>query len=175
MLAFFFENISQKSPWKKRVAPQSYQSLSPLVCSLSPVGYDFSPRGWRIIPLGWRIFPSLLSVFFFFSPLRAFLSKLFRIFAVLSAHNGCDVHWDVRSRRVEHYILKGVTDALFLDSSNYHNRNSNPRQMHGWLPRGVAYTLRSVLRGSSILNAHFTGVYILQRGCFSVCFLQRLW
>ena len=24
--------------------------------------------------------------------------------------------------RVEHYILKGVTDALFLDSSNYHNR-----------------------------------------------------
>ena len=39
-------------------------------------------------------------------------------------------------------------------------------------PRGVVYTLRSVLRGSGILNAHFTGVYILQRGCFSVCFLQ---
>ena len=35
-------------------------------------------------------------------------------------------------------------------------------------PRGVEYTLRSVLRGSGILNAHFTGVYILQRGCFSV-------
>ena len=25
-------------------------------------------------------------------------------------------------------------------------------------PRGVVYTLRSVLRGSGILNAHFTGV-----------------
>ena len=30
----------------------------------------------------------------------------------------------------------------------------------GVTPRGVAYTLRSVLRGSRILNAHFTGVYI---------------
>ncbi len=28
---------------------------------------------------------------------------------------------------------------------------------------------RSVLRGLRILNAHFTGIYILQRGCFSVC------
>ena len=37
-------------------------------------------------------------------------------------------------------------------------------------PRGVVYTLRSVLRGSSILNAHFTGVYILQRGCLLCLF-----
>ena len=40
-------------------------------------------------------------------------------------------------------------------------------------PRGVVYTLRSVLRGSGILNAHFTGVYILQRGCFSVLFTVK--
>ena len=53
------------------------------------------------------------------------------------------------------------------------NRISNPRQMQGWLPRSVVYTLRSVLRGSGILNAHFTGVYIPQRGCFSVCFSAK--
>ena len=45
----------------------------------------------------------------------------------------------------------------------------------GVTPRGVVYTLRSVLRGSGILNAHLTGVYILLRGCFSVCFSLGLW
>ena len=39
-------------------------------------------------------------------------------------------------------------------------------------PRGVIYTLRSVLRGSCILNAHFTGVYILQRGCLLCLFFS---
>ena len=40
-------------------------------------------------------------------------------------------------------------------------------------PRGVVYTLRSVLRGLTMSSlAHFTGVYILQRGCFSVCSFQ---
>ena len=69
---------------------------------------------------------------------------------------------------MEHYILKGVTDALFLDFRNYHNRIT-VKNIEEVTPRGVVYTLRSVLRGSRILNAHFTGVYILQRGCFSVC------
>ena len=43
----------------------------------------------------------------------------------------------------------------------------------GVTPRGVVYTLRSVLRGSGILNAHFTGVYILQRGMFLCLFFSE--
>ena len=45
--------------------------------------------------------------------------------------------------------------------------------MAGVTPRGVLYTLRSVLRGLSILNAHFTGVYILQRGMFLCLFFSE--
>ena len=37
------------------------------------------------------------------------------------------------------------------------------------MPRVYQRKPRSVLRGLRILNAHFTGIYILQRGCFSVC------
>ena len=51
--------------------------------------------------------------------------------------------------------------------------NREQEQMQGWLPRGVVYTLRSVLRGSGILNAHFTGVYILQRGMFLCLFFSK--
>ena len=70
---------------------------------------------------------------------------------------------------MEHYILKGVTDALFLDFRNYHNRIT-VKNIADVAPRGVVYTLRSVLRGLTMSSlAHFTGVYILQRGCFSVC------
>ena len=57
---------------------------------------------------------------------------------------------------------------------NFHNRIT-VKNIAGVTPRGVVYTLRSVLRGSGILNAHFTGVYILQRGCFSVCLPLGLW
>ena len=46
----------------------------------------------------------------------------------------------------------------------------------GVTPRGVVYTLRSVLRGLTMSSlAHFTVYSILPRGCFSVCFSQRLW
>ena len=58
--------------------------------------------------------------------------------------------------------------ALFLDFRNYHNRIT-VKNIAGVTPRGVVYTLRSVLRGLDILNAHFTGVNIPQRECFSVC------
>ena len=75
---------------------------------------------------------------------------------------------------MEHYILEGVTDALFLDFETT-TLELPSKTNAGVTPRGVVYTLRSVLRGSGILNAHFTGVYILQRGCFSVCLLARLW
>ena len=69
-----------------------------------------------------------------------------------------------------HYILKGVTDALFLDPSKLPQSICRTKTNAGVTPRGVVYTLRSVLRGLTMSSlAHFTGVYILQRGCFSVC------
>ena len=78
----------------------------------------------------------------------------------------------MRSRWAEHYILEGVTDALFLDFETT-TLELPSKTNAGVTPRGVVYTLRSVLRGSGILNAHFTGVYIPQRGCFSVCFSAK--
>ena len=51
-----------------------------------------------------------------------------------SANCGFDALIVGRSRRVEHYILKGVTDALFLDFRNYHNRitvKNNAEYCHG--------------------------------------------
>ena len=47
---------------------------------------------------------------------------------------------------MEHYILKGVTDALFLDFRNYHNRIT-VKNIAQVTPRGVYIRLRSVLRG----------------------------
>ena len=74
---------------------------------------------------------------------------------------------------MEHYILKGVTDALFLDFRNYHTRIT-VKNIAGVAPRGVVYTLRSVLRGLTMSSqAHFTGVYILQRGCLLCLFFAR--
>jgi len=32
---------------------------------------------------------------------------------------------------VEHYILEGVTDALFLIVLNFHNQNAEQEQMQG--------------------------------------------
>ena len=64
-------------------------------------------------------------------------------------------------------LRRFVFDIRNLGTSEYAIKNNA-----GVTPRGVVYTLRSVLRGSGILNAHFTGVYILQRGCFSVCLLH---
>ena len=51
----------------------------------------------------------------FFSPKTSFVSKIFRTFATLSAHYGFDSLIVGMSRWAGHYILKGVTDALFLD------------------------------------------------------------
>ena len=71
---------------------------------------------------------------------------------------------------MEHYILKGVTDALFLVIRNLGTSEYAIKNIAGVTPRGVVYTLRSVLRGLTMSSqAHFTGVYIPQRGCFSVC------
>ena len=71
---------------------------------------------------------------------------------------------------MEHYILEGVTDALFLDFRNYHNRIT-VKNIADVAPRGVVYTLRSVLRGLTMSShAHFTGVYILQTWVFLCLF-----
>ena len=43
-------------------------------------------------------------------------------------------------------------------------------------PRGVVYTLRSVLRGYVYPHKHtLRCIYMPQRGCFSVCLLLWLW
>ena len=77
---------------------------------------------------------------------------------------------------MEHYILEGVTDALFLAVRNLGTSEYVIKNNAGVAPRGVVYTLRSVLRGLTMSSqAHFTGVYIPQRGCFSVCLSLRLW
>ena len=69
---------------------------------------------------------------------------------------------------------KALLTLCFWSNRNYHNRIANQEQCRG-NSTGCVYTLRSVLRGSCSLYAHFMDVYILQRGCFSVCLLARLW
>ena len=69
----------------------------------------------------------------------------------------------------EHYILEGVTDALFLDNrtTTIDKQNKNIADV---TPRGVVYTLRSVREACMASVAHFTVYSILPRGCFSVCY-----
>ena len=74
---------------------------------------------------------------------------------------------------MEHYILKGVTDALFLDFETT-TLGLPSKTNAGVTPRGVAYTLRSVLRGSSILNAHFTGVQYSPTWVFLCLFIGKV-
>ena len=60
---------------------------------------------------------------------------------------------------MEHYILKGVTDALFLAVRNLGTFELQAKTIADVTPRGVVYTLRSVLRGLAMSSlAHFTGV-----------------
>lgn len=51
-------------------------------------------------------------------------TDLFRIFADAIRPWGWDALWEELSRQVEHYILKGVTDALFLAVRNFHISNA---------------------------------------------------
>ena len=48
---------------------------------------------------------------------------------------------------MEHYILEGVTDALFLAVRNLGTFELQAKTNADVAPRGVVYTLRSVLRG----------------------------
>ena len=70
---------------------------------------------------------------------------------------------------MEHYILEGVTDALFLN--NRTTTSNEDKNIADVTPRGVYFRLRSVLRGLSPL-AHFTDIYIHNVGVYSVCFPQ---
>ena len=55
--------------------------------------------------------------------------------------------------------MKGVTDALFLDPSKLPQSICRTKTNADVTPRGVVYTLRSVLRGLTMSSlAHFTGV-----------------
>ena len=75
---------------------------------------------------------------------------------------------------MEHYILEGVIALCFWSFRNLGTFEYAIKNNAGVTPWGVVYTLRSVLRGLNMSSkAHFTGVYIPQRGCFSVCLLHR--
>ena len=55
--------------------------------------------------------------------------------------------------------MKGVTDALFLAVRNLGTFELQAKTNAEVTPRGVIYTLRSVLRGLTMSSqAHFTGV-----------------
>ena len=66
---------------------------------------------------------------------------------MLSALIGHEVLRVELSRWAEHYILEGVTDALFLDPSKLPQSICRTKTNADVTPRGVVYTLRSVLRG----------------------------
>ena len=76
---------------------------------------------------------------------------------------------------MEHYILKGVTDALFLVVQNFHNRTANKNIAEGNC-HGVCISDSVVCCEDCLSSMHtLRCIYILLRGCFSVCFLLRLW
>ena len=90
----------------------------------------------------------------------SFQSKDFYIFAPASVHFGCDAFWGELSRWVEHYILKGVTDALFLVIRNLGTSEYAIKSNAGVTPRGVVYTLRSVQRRYELPSTHTLRVSI---------------
>ena len=99
-------------------------------------------------------------------------TDLFRIFADAIRPQGWEALWEELSRRVEHYILKGVTLRFVFGLRNFHNRMLNKNNA-GWLPRGVVYTLRSV-QEVRVASMHTLRVYyILQRGCLLCLFFQQ--
>ena len=70
---------------------------------------------------------------------------------------------------MEHYILEGVTDALFLVIRNLGTSEYAIKNIAGVTPRGVVYTLRSVLRGLTMSSlAHFT-VYLYTSTWLFLC------
>ena len=79
------------------------------------------------------------------------------------------IHMCQLVRLGETYILKGVTDALFLDSSNYHTRISKPRQC--WVTATGCCICISVVCCEGIMPSStlYGCIIYSKRGCFSVC------
>ena len=82
----------------------------------------------------------------------SFLCHCQKLFVLLQLHlPRWFTQWMGQYYWVEHYILKGVTDALFLGFGTT-TLELPAKTNAGWLPRGVSYTLRSVLWGSYSLK-----------------------
>ena len=97
-------------------------------------------------------------------------TDLFRIFADVIRPWGWEALWEELSRQVEHYILKGVTLRFVFGRFETTTIELRTRTLHGWLPRGVVYTLRSV-QEVRVASMHTLRVYyILLRGCLLCLF-----
>ena len=70
-------------------------------------------------------------VFLFFYLKKQLICFFLRTFVPASARCGSDVIWEWRSRWVEHYILEGVTDALFLVESKLPQSNWGQEHWRG--------------------------------------------
>ena len=91
---------------------------------------------------------------------------------MLSSLEGYEVLRVELSWRGEHYIIERRYWRFVFGHSETTTFRITVKNFAEVTPRIVVYTLRSVLRGLTMSSlAHFTGVYILQRGCFSVCLL----
>ena len=106
-----------------------------------------------------------------FSPKTSFVSKIFRTFA-----NAISPLWFWgpnrrdeplgRALHIERRYWRFVFGYLNVGTSNYQSKTNADVSS-----RGVIYTLRSVRRGLTMSSlAHFTGVYILLRGCLHCLF-----
>ena len=141
---------------------------------------DMSAWNYGVIPNS-RFFQKQCKDFLVRNELFSLVSYVFPSFSFEVLKKSITLHRSftkvrirVGLRQENLHIEKALLTLCFLIVLNFHNQNAEQKQKQGWLPRGVKkYTLRSVLRGLRILNAHFTDVYILQRGCFSVCFSAK--
>ena len=139
------QSVDSVDFWKKVFIFNTIISLSSLFQELFPFFF--------LITDETSSFCRLFAFSLIFSPFSSYLFILFRYLCGVIARN--EGHSWPKSRRW-HYILKGVTDACFW-TSELPQIETEQKQCR-WLPRGVVYTLRSVLRGYLYPHAHFTGV-----------------
>ena len=110
----------------------------------------------------------------FFSK-TSFVSKIFRTFADAICSYGKETLIVGRSRWVGHYILKGVTDALFLIVLNFHNHNAEQKQCWGDC-HGVCISDSVVCCEDRVSSMHTLRCTIYSKvGVSLSVFQQRLW
>ena len=96
---------------------------------------------------------------------------LFCTFALAICPSRLWWHWGVRSRRVGHYILKGVTDALLLAVRNLGTFEWWSEQMQMWL-HGVCILGSVVCCEAHVASMHTLRCFnILQCGCLLCLFI----